>query len=166
MTPCRSLLAHADSVMGLRFVPGTHCFFTCSKDKTLKYWDADHFEHVLTLPGHQAEVWGLAMASDGSYLASCGHDRSIRTWERTDDQVFLDEEREKALDSMFEAELDRPAAPTSTTGEEGERKRRIGLEMAGVQVRRRLPRPLLFTCFGFVSLLLDLVLDGWRMSVS
>ena len=46
-----SLLAHADSVMGLRFIPGTHCFFTCSKDKVIKYWDADHFEHILTMPG-------------------------------------------------------------------------------------------------------------------
>lgn len=80
-------MAHGDSVMGLRFIPGTHCFFSCGKDRLLKYWDADHFEHVMTLPGHQGEAWGLAMASDGSFMASCSHDRSLRLWERTDDQV-------------------------------------------------------------------------------
>lgn len=30
--------------------------FTCSKDKTVKYWDADHFDKILTLKGHQSEV--------------------------------------------------------------------------------------------------------------
>jgi hypothetical protein len=32
---------------GVRFVRGTHLLFTASKDKTLKYWDADRFEKVL-----------------------------------------------------------------------------------------------------------------------
>lgn len=51
-----SLLAHQDNCMALRFVPGTHCFFTAGKDKAIKYWDADHFEHILTHTGHQAEA--------------------------------------------------------------------------------------------------------------
>ena len=32
-----------------QFVPKTHYFFSVSKDKTLKYWDADKFEHITTL---------------------------------------------------------------------------------------------------------------------
>ena len=32
-----------------QFVPKTHYFFSVSKDKTLKYWDADKFEHIMTL---------------------------------------------------------------------------------------------------------------------
>ncbi|CAN0208794.1 unnamed protein product, partial [Ectocarpus fasciculatus] len=40
----------------VRFVRGTHYLFTCSKDKTVKHWDADHFEKILTLKGHQSEV--------------------------------------------------------------------------------------------------------------
>ncbi|KAG5188489.1 WD40-repeat-containing domain protein [Tribonema minus] len=103
----RSLHAHSDSVMGLRFVRNTHLFFTASKDKTLKYWDGDRFEKVLTMEGNQAEVWGLAVAGDGSFVLSGGHDRSLRVWERTEDMVFLEEEREKELEGMFDAELDR-----------------------------------------------------------
>ena len=33
----------------VQFVPKTHYFFSVSKDKTLKYWDADKFEHITTL---------------------------------------------------------------------------------------------------------------------
>lgn len=58
----RSLHAHADSVMAAAFVPGTHYLFTAGKDRLVKYWDADKFEHLLTLQGHCAEVgvvvWG------------------------------------------------------------------------------------------------------------
>jgi hypothetical protein len=36
-----------DAKQGVRFVRGTHLLFTASKDKTLKYWDADRFEKVL-----------------------------------------------------------------------------------------------------------------------
>ena len=32
-----------------QFVPKTHLLFSGSKDKTIKCWDADHFEHVMTL---------------------------------------------------------------------------------------------------------------------
>ena len=42
----RSLLAHDDSATAVRPVPQTHYVFTASKDKTVKYWDADRFEQV------------------------------------------------------------------------------------------------------------------------
>ena len=38
-----------DFVFFSQFVPKTHYFFSVSKDKTLKYWDADKFEHITTL---------------------------------------------------------------------------------------------------------------------
>lgn len=37
------------SVMFLQFVPKTHLFFTAGKDKKIKQWDADKFEHIQTL---------------------------------------------------------------------------------------------------------------------
>ena len=37
----RSLLAHEDSVMQVRFVPDTHYVFSAGKDGAIKYWDAD-----------------------------------------------------------------------------------------------------------------------------
>lgn len=35
--------------MFLQFVPKTHLFFTAGKDKKIKEWDADKFEHIQTL---------------------------------------------------------------------------------------------------------------------
>ena len=54
--PHRSIFAHADSIMSVSFVAHTHYVFTVSKDKTIKYWDGDTFEHIQTLEAHQAEV--------------------------------------------------------------------------------------------------------------
>jgi hypothetical protein len=61
----RSLHAHADSVMAAAFVPGTHYLFTAGKDRTVKYWDADKFEHLLTLQGHCAEVGFVCVCGGG-----------------------------------------------------------------------------------------------------
>ena len=107
----RSLLAHDDSVMAVAFVRGTHYLFSASKDRTIKYWDGDAHEQILCLRGHAAEVWGLSVAQDGASFVSGGHDRSIRVWKRTEEMVFLDEERERALDAVFEAELDDDRRP-------------------------------------------------------
>ena len=39
---CRkSLFAHDDSVMQVKFVGDTHHFLSCGKDGLIKYWDAD-----------------------------------------------------------------------------------------------------------------------------
>lgn len=68
---------------------------------TIKYilYYNDRFEQVLLLPGHRGSVWGLDISGDGSQLYSSGQDRSIRTWERGEDLVFVEEERERALEA-------------------------------------------------------------------
>lgn len=53
----KSIFAHDGSVTQIAFVPNTHYIFTTGKDKLVKYWDADKFEHIQTLKGHHGEVW-------------------------------------------------------------------------------------------------------------
>lgn len=102
----KSIFAHQDSIMAVRFVQKTHYFFTASKDKTICYWDGDHFERILKIDNeHFGEVWGLAVSNDGSFVVSCSQDRSICKYVRTEDQVFIEEEREKEMEQMFEEEL-------------------------------------------------------------
>ncbi|KAI9909542.1 hypothetical protein PsorP6_014803 [Peronosclerospora sorghi] len=102
----KSIFAHQDSIMCVRFVRKTHYFFTASKDKSMGYWDGDHFERILKLDGHHfGEVWGLAVSGDGSFVVSCSQDRSLCKYVRTEDQVFIEEEREKELEQLFEDEL-------------------------------------------------------------
>lgn len=76
------------------------------KDKVIKYWDADKFEHLLTLEGHHSEVWCMALSAHGDFLVTGSHDRSLRRWERTDEPFFVEEEREKRLESLFEADVE------------------------------------------------------------
>lgn len=45
------------SVMFLQFVPKTHLFFTAGKDRRIKQWDADKFEHIQTLEVTFSDSW-------------------------------------------------------------------------------------------------------------
>jgi U3 small nucleolar RNA-associated protein 12 len=98
----RTMHGHEDSITDLRFVRHTHNFFTSSKDFTVRYWDGDRFEQILVLRGHSAEVNCLAVSRSGAFTLSGGMDRQIRVWERTKDIVFLEEERERALEQVFD----------------------------------------------------------------
>ncbi|GLJ48096.1 hypothetical protein SUGI_1015470 [Cryptomeria japonica] len=102
----KSLFAHADSVMAVQFVRNTHYMFSVGKDRLVKYWDADKFELLLTLEGHHAEVWCLVVSSHGDFIVTGSHDRSVRRWDRTEEPFFIEEEREKRLENMFESGLD------------------------------------------------------------
>ena len=113
----RALRGHGDAVMALAFVPGTHYLFSASKDRTVRYWDADRWEALLTLDGHTGEVWCLAavppppgMSSSsippgwgGGLVVSGSADRTLRAWTRTDEPFFVEEERERRLESLFDA---------------------------------------------------------------
>ncbi|ODQ81299.1 hypothetical protein BABINDRAFT_160662 [Babjeviella inositovora NRRL Y-12698] len=101
----KSIFGHQDSIMNVKFVANTHNFFSAGKDKLVKYWDGDKFECIQKLPAHQSEIWALAVASDGAFVVSTAHDHSIRIWYETDDQVFLEEEREKEMDELYQNEL-------------------------------------------------------------
>lgn len=98
----RSMYGHEDSITDLRFVNRTHFFFSCSKDRTVRYWDGDKFQQILLLRGHASEVNCLAVSTNGSFVLSGGMDRQVRVWERTKDIVFLDEEKERELEEIFD----------------------------------------------------------------
>jgi len=112
----RSLIAHDGSVMKVQCVPKTHYFFSVGKDKLVKYWDADKFEQILRFKGHHAEVFALTVASKGQFFITGGNDRSIRLWKQTNDQVFLEEEKQKLLEEALEAEdKSRPAGDVASS---------------------------------------------------
>lgn len=101
----RSIFGHDDAIMQVKFLPDSHNFITVSKDKFIKYWDGDKFEQIQKFAAHFGEVWSLAVSSDGAFFVSCGHDQSIRIWSEEEDQVFIQEEREKEMDEKFENDL-------------------------------------------------------------
>jgi U3 small nucleolar RNA-associated protein 12 len=95
-----------------------HHFFSSSKDRIIKYWDGDKFEQIQKLEGHHGEVWALAVSRTGAFLVSASHDKSIRVWEQTDEQIFLEEEKEKELEELYESTL--AVSLDKDQGEDGE----------------------------------------------
>ncbi|VVT58486.1 uncharacterized protein SAPINGB_P006233 [Magnusiomyces paraingens] len=130
----RSIFAHQESIMGVVFDPLTdleaggdtqelkghtaHNFFSVSKDKLVKYWDGDNFQQLQALAGHHGEVWALAVAHSGDFVVTGSHDKSIRVWHRTDEQLFLVEERDRELEEQHEQAL---TAQYDADAEEAER---------------------------------------------
>jgi len=105
--------------MQVAFEPRTHNFFSVSKDKYVKYWDGDkvglmrfssgsyperdpQFELIQKMDGHHGSIWALAASRHGGFIVTGSHDKSIRVWEKTDDPLFLEEEREKELEQLYE----------------------------------------------------------------
>ena len=106
----KAFFAHQDSIMHVAFVPHNqdgngHHFFSASKDRIVKYWDGDKFEQIQKLTGHHGEIWALAVSRTGEFVLSASHDKSIRIWSQTDEQIFLEEEREKELEELYENTL-------------------------------------------------------------
>ncbi|PGG95753.1 U3 small nucleolar RNA-associated protein 12 [Blastomyces parvus] len=106
----KAFFAHQDSIMAVAFIPNNnegngHHFFSASKDRVIKYWDGDKFEQIQKLEGHHGEIWSLAVSHSGEFIVSASHDKSIRVWEQTDEQIFLEEEREKELEELYDSTL-------------------------------------------------------------
>ncbi|XP_053607105.1 WD repeat-containing protein 3 [Plodia interpunctella] len=85
----KSIFAHNDSITALQFVPSTHYFFTGSKDGKVKQWDADSYDNIITLNGHSGECWGVSVGTAGLHVASCGADRALRLFVRSDRPLVL-----------------------------------------------------------------------------
>ncbi|RCI14820.1 hypothetical protein L249_6391 [Ophiocordyceps polyrhachis-furcata BCC 54312] len=106
----KALFGHQDSILQVAFVPHNsdgngHHFFSSSKDRTIRYWDGDKFEQIQRLDGHHGEVWAMAISRSGNFVVSAGHDKCIRVWDESDEQLFLEEERDKELEELYESTL-------------------------------------------------------------
>lgn len=111
----RSLPAHAGSVMAVEFERGeqggglqggrqgaSHRLWTIGKDSLVKYWDGDNGEQVQVLRGHSGDIFALTVDGEGKRTVTAGADRSIRVWEKTEELLFLEEERERELEEVYQ----------------------------------------------------------------
>lgn len=107
----KAFFAHDESIMQVSFIPhpisreDAHIFFSTSKDHLLKSWDGDKFEHIQKLRGHHGEIWAMTVSRTGDFLVTASHDKSIRVWMQTDEPLFLEEEREKDLEELYDTNL-------------------------------------------------------------
>ncbi|KAL1657122.1 beta transducin [Didymella pomorum] len=107
----KALFGHEDSIMQISFIPHPvdgdekHIFFSASKDKTIKSWDGDKFQQIQKFRGHHGEIWAMTMARTGDFIVTASHDKSIRIWSKSDEPIFLEEERERELEELYENTL-------------------------------------------------------------
>jgi U3 small nucleolar RNA-associated protein 12 len=103
---CRkSVFAHQEAITGVCFLPVSYQFLTCSKDGLVKYWTDDQYAMLQKLDGHKKEVWGMALSSRGDTLVTVSSDRSIRIWRKGNEQIFVEEEKERQMEEMIEASM-------------------------------------------------------------
>jgi len=91
----KSIFAHAESISQVQFVKDTHYFFSCSKDRTVKFWDGDTFELVQSFEECQGEVWCLSVSSIGDFFIAGSADKSMRFWKQTKEQIIVQDEKLK-----------------------------------------------------------------------
>lgn len=63
------------------------------------------FELIQKLEGHHGEIWALAVSNRGEFVVTGSHDKSIRIWEKTEEPLFLEEEREREMEAAHDADL-------------------------------------------------------------
>ncbi|MCP5103934.1 MAG: DUF4365 domain-containing protein [bacterium] len=54
---------------------------SCSNDKSLKVWDLETGECLMTLKDHTGEVKGVAITPDGKKTVSCSVDKTLKLWD-------------------------------------------------------------------------------------
>jgi U3 small nucleolar RNA-associated protein 12 len=120
----RAFFAHQDSVMQVSFIPQppsrdeAHHFFSASRDRVIKSWDGDKFEQVQKMEGHHGEIWAMVVSKTGDFIVTASHDKSLRIWSLTDEPIFLEEEREKEMEALYENTLT-TSLEADESGEDG-----------------------------------------------
>lgn len=113
----RTLFKHQDTVTSVKCLRDTHYFFTGSKDGTVKYFDGDTFELLLSFSCHFSPVWAVAVSSIGDFVVSGGNDKLLRVHKQTKDQFWAAEEEQKREEQTF---VDDYAKEMLRKGENGE----------------------------------------------
>ena len=64
------------------------CFFVSGGfDKEINIFSADDWAKVKTLSGHSGNVLGVDVDRSGRWIASCGHDRTVKLWGMDDGEA-------------------------------------------------------------------------------
>jgi WD40 repeat protein len=74
---------HTSVVTSLAFHPSGTVLASASKDRSVKLWNPENGQPLISLDGHAAWVQGVAFLEKGTRLASASADHTVRIWDLT-----------------------------------------------------------------------------------
>ncbi|CAD8111280.1 unnamed protein product [Paramecium sonneborni] len=77
------LAGHKQSVLEVQFSPDGKYIASAGKEKQIKIWDAQTYEHCSDLDKHTAQVNTLSFSSDSKFIYSGSDDKTIIKWDIT-----------------------------------------------------------------------------------
>ncbi|CAG2165709.1 unnamed protein product [Oppiella nova] len=76
----RTLRGHSGCIYGLTFCPRTDILLSCSKDTTVRAWDATSGHNVAAYNSHKSSVWALDSSLIGNLFCSGGDECVAYLW--------------------------------------------------------------------------------------
>ena len=92
-----------------------------SGDETVKVWDADKGQEILTLKGHTGTVNCVAFSPDGKRIVSGSWDKTVKVWDADRDRRFSPSRGTRTWCSGW------PSVPMANVSSGGRYRRRAGL---------------------------------------
>jgi WD40 repeat protein len=85
----RTLEGHANYVYSVALTPDGRRAISASWDRTLKVWDLDYGQPLITLDGHTDMILGAAVTPDGRRAISASWDRTLGVWDLESGRMVL-----------------------------------------------------------------------------
>ena len=77
----KTLEGHSKYVLSVAYSPDGTKIISCSRDKTIKTWDANTGDCLITLEGHSWRVYSVAYSPYGTKKISGSRDETIKIWD-------------------------------------------------------------------------------------